>query len=253
MTIEIAAPASVDPVPGRLRGCRILVTGAAGGLGRPLCLQAAGEGAELVLLDCNLKGLEALHDDIEEAGYPQPALYPLDLLGATPDDHAELANRLQQALGGLDAVVHAAAALGEPAPLSLYDPETWLRTLHANVSGAFLLIRACLPLLRPQAGRIVAVSDRCGRQGQAAMGAYGVSKWALEGLVQTLAAEHSAANPVIACSIDPGAMRTNLRRHAYAGEMAEESPPPEAAAAALLTLLDPAHPPANGGLYSVTH
>ncbi len=251
MTDPLPLSASDTLTPGSLAGQRILITGAAGGLGQALSEQAAAAGAELILLDRNLEGLEALHDRIEAAGHAQPALYPLDLLGASPEDHAELAGKLEEALGGLDTLVHAAAEVGEPAPLALYDPETWLRTLHANLNGAFLLIRACLPLLREQGGRVIAVSDECGRAGVSALGAYGVSKWALEGLVQMLAAEHSRANPVSACSVDPGPMRTALRRYAWAGEMADETPPPEAAAGAILGLVDPATPFVNGAMYSV--
>ncbi len=252
MTEFIPLQNPANPPPDQLKGRRLLVTGAAGGLGQALCERAAQTGAELVLLDRKLEALEALHDRIEASGHGQPALYPLDLLGASPDDHVELAQRLQQALGGLDGLVHAAADVGEPAPLELYDPETWLRTLHGNLNGAFLMIRACLPLLRRSAGRIVVISDHCGRAGTSAMGAYGISKWGLEGLVQLIAAESSAANPVSACSVDPGVMRTALRRTAYAGEMADEAPPPDAAAAAILPLLDPTEPMINGGQYAVT-
>ena len=237
--------------PPRLDQQRILITGAGGSLGAELAEQAAAAGAELVLLDREIKALETLHDRIEESGYPQPALYPLDLMGASPDDFAELASRLQQSLGGLDALVHAAADIGEPAPLALYEPQAWLKCLHVNLNAAFLLTQALLPLLRESQGRVIGISDRCGREGQAAMGAYGVSKWALEGLMATLAAEYSAANPILTCSIDPGPLRSPLRRQLFAGEMADEAPTPSDAASALTALLDPANPPVNGGRYQL--
>lgn len=235
----------------QLDGQRILITGAGGSLGAEFAEQAAAAGAELVLLDRDIKALEKLHDHIESKGYAQPGLYPLDLMGASPDDFTELANRLQESLGGLDGLIHAAADIGEPAPLALYEPQAWLKCLHVNINAAFLLTQALLPLLRDSKGRVVFVSDSCGREGQAAMGAYGVSKWAVEGLMATLAAEHSAANPILACSIDPGPLRSKLRRQLFAGEMADEAPVPEAAASALLALLDPMQPPVNGGCYQL--
>lgn len=235
----------------RLTGQRVLITGAAGGLGSALAKQAAIAGAELVLLDKNLAGLEALHDEIESMGLAQPALYPLDFLGASPEDYAELAERLESALGGLDALVHAAADIGQPAPLQMYDIESWLKTLHVNTNAPFLLTQALMGQLRASHGCVILVSDRCGREGQSAMGAYGVSKWALEGLTQTLAAEYSVNHPVRACSVDTGPMCTALRRGAYAGEMADEVPDPKHAARAMLALLDPKHPPKNGGCYQV--
>lgn len=251
MSLELTAPTDPRPVPERLAGRRILITGAAGSLGGALSGMAAAEGADLVLLDSNLKQLEALHDRIEAAGYGQPGLYPLDFMGASPDDYAELAERLRGALGGLDVIVHAAATVGDPAPIGLYAPQAWLETLHVNLNGPFMLSQACLPLLRADAGRILFISDACGRAGRAAMGAYAVSKWGLEGLMETLAAESSGANPVTACSIDPGALRSRLRRQAYAGEMPDEVPAPEGAAAAILPLLAAGDSPINGGRYTV--
>ena len=252
MTLELPFVKNPQPVSGRLAGQRLLITGAAGSLGGALAEMIAAEGGELVLLDSDLKGLEALHDRIEAAGHGQPGLYPLDLMGASPDDYTELAERIRSALGGLDVVVQAEAALGEPAPIGLYAPQQWLETLHVNLNGAFMMTQACLPLLRESAGAMLFISDACGRSGQAAMGAYAVSKWGLEGLMQTLAAESSEAHPVTACSIDPGPLRSGLRRRAYAGEMPEEAPIPEGAAAAILSLLGTEGSPKNGGQYKVT-
>lgn len=251
MTIEISPGPKGPARPDRLDGQRVLITGAAGGLGSALSELAAAEGAELVLLDKDLKALESLHDRIEAAGHRQPALYPLDMMGASPDDYAELANRIEQELGGLDVVVHAAADFGEPAPLTLYEPQAWLKCLHVNINASFLLTQALLVLLRTSAGRVIFVSDEAGREGRAAMGAYAVSKWAVEGIMATLAAEHSPIHPVISCSVDPGAMQTRLRRQLFTGEAADEVPSPAGAAAAINRLLDPASTPVNGGMYRV--
>jgi len=231
---------------------RVLITGAAGGLGSELAIQAASAGAEVILLDKDLPALEALHDRIETALGQQPGLYPLDLMGASPDDYLELAERLEHSLGGLDVLVHGAAQVGKPAPLQLYDPQTWLETVHINVNAAFLLTQAMLGLLRHSAGRIIFMSDRCGREGQSAMGAYAVSKWAVEGLMHTLAAEYSTHHPVSTCSVDTGPMRTALRRAAYAGEMADEVPDPEHAASAVVRLLNRQDKLDNGASYRVS-
>lgn len=252
MTAPLPLSPDYAPPADALAGRRVLVTGAAAGLGAALARQAAAAGATVVLLDRDLRGLEAVYDAIAAAGQPQPALYPLDLLGASPDDHAELAERLEEALGGLEALVHAAAELGQPAPLAHYDVEQWMKTLQVNLNGPFLLTRACLPLLaaatRP---RVLFVSDRAGREGQAYMGAYGVAKAGLEGLMQTLAAEQPAAGGIAVASVDPGAMYTGLRRSAYPGEVPDGLPAPEAVAPALLRLLVPGEPLTAGGQYRV--
>lgn len=251
MNIEIRSGAHDSTKADWLTGQRVLITGAAGGLGDALSEIAAAAGAELVLLDKDLKALETLHDRIEAAGHRQPALYPLDMMGASPDDYAELANRIEQELGGLDVLVHAAADFGEPAPLTLYDPQAWLKCLHVNINASFLLTQALLVLLKASGGRVIFVSDEAGRAGRAAMGAYAVSKWAVEGIMSTLAAEHSPAHPVTSCSVDPGAMQTRLRRQLFTGETADEVPAPAGAAAAVARLLDPADVPVNGGMYRV--
>ena len=235
----------------RLNGQRILITGAAAGLGLTLAQRAASEGATVILLDKNLQGLEKAFDQITESGGVEPALYPLDLLGAQPDDYLALAERIENQIGGLDWLINNAAELGQTAPLALQEPQQWLHTLQTNLNGPFLLTQCCLRLLQKSQGKIAFISDVAGREGRAAMGAYGVSKFAVEGLMATLAAEASNANPVTSCSIDPGPMRTALRRQAYAGEMASEVPATDGVAAAIIKLLDPEHAVVNGTRYRI--
>lgn len=239
------------PTADRLTEQRLLITGAAGGLGLALATRAAAEGATVIMLDKNLKGLEDAFDAIVAAGHREPALYPLDLLGAQPDDYLTLAERIEQQIGGLDGLIHNAAELGQTAPLGLQDPHRWLQTLQTNINGPFLLTQCCLRLLQQSHGQVVFISDACGREGKAAMGAYGVSKFAMEGMMAILAAESSPARRVCTYSIDPGPMRTALRREAYAGEMASEIPETDGVAAAIIKLLDPTQSVINGHQYRI--
>lgn len=215
----------------------VLITGAGNGIGRALAIAAAGHGASVVLLDRDVKQLEAVYDEIENNGGPQPAIYPLNLEAATPNDYHDLVGSLEQTFGRLDALVHNAANLGRPAPLDHYDVEAWYRAMQTNLNAPFLLTRAALPLLkRSPAASLVFVSDSVGRQGKAYWGAYGASKAGLEGLMQTLAAELTDSK-IRVNSIDPGPVRTKLRRDAYPAENADALPPPEAVVPALLYLL----------------
>lgn len=227
----------VDAAPD-LSGRRVLITGAGNGLGRAMSLAAATAGATVVLLERSVPAAEAVYDEIEAVGGPQPAIYPMDLAGAGPDDYAELADRLRDGIGGLDALVLNAAELGKPAPLQHYLPQAWLRTLHVNVNAPFLLLQTCLPLLQATPSpRVLFISDEAGRAGVPFMGAYGVSKWALEGLMFTLAAELPDDSPLRLASVDPGPMHTMLRRQAYAAEDPDGLPLPESVARRLLPLL----------------
>ena len=69
----------------------ILVTGAGAGIGRVLALAYARFGATVVLLGKKLKELEVVYDEIEAAGYPEPAIYPLNMEGANAKDYQDMA------------------------------------------------------------------------------------------------------------------------------------------------------------------
>jgi NAD(P)-dependent dehydrogenase (short-subunit alcohol dehydrogenase family) len=225
--------------PNLLEDRVIVVSGAGEGIGRATALAAAAHGATVVLLGRTVSKLEAVYDAIEQAGGPQPAIYPIDFEGATAHDFAVMAERLDQAFGKVDGVVHCAASFPYLSRIDDYDPETWGRVLQVNLSAPFMLTQACLPLLRrsPDAS-IVFLSDAVGRHGRAYWGAYGVSKFALEGLMQTLADE-LAQSAIRVNSLDPGPTRTNLRAQAYPLEDPSHLKPPDAVAPFVLWLLGP--------------
>lgn len=236
------AAAGAPPVPGdgALTGRVVLVVGALGGLGRASALAAAAAGATVVLLARNVRGLEALHDEIEAAGGPSPALYPLDLEGATPRDHDDLVAAIGRELGRLDGIVHAAARFDTLQPFDQQTPEEWARCLHVNATAPFLVTRAALPLLRqaPDAA-VVFVLDDPARVGRAWWGGYGASKQALANLAGTVH-EETASTRVRTHGLLPPPMRTTLRRAAYYGEDTLKLPDPGAAGAAAAWLLSPA-------------
>lgn len=230
-------PADYAPPLDLLKARVILITGAADGIGRALAVQAAAHGATVVLLDKDVRRLETVYDEIESNGGPQPAIYPLNLEGATPDDYVELAATLERNFGELNGLVHNAANLGRPAPMELYDVEAWYRVLQTNLSAPFLLTRACLPLMRrSRESALVFMSDESGRVGKAYRGAYGVTKAGLEGMMRILA-EELENTPVRVNSVDPGPVRTALRRSAYPAENPDTLPTPKQIAPSLLYLL----------------
>lgn len=223
-----------------LAGKTVLVTGAADGLGRAISLTAAACGAELVLLDKAVRKLERLYDDILAAGGREPAIYPLDLEGAQPNDYQDLAARLDDACGGLDALVHNAAHLGMVTPLEHCEPAEWFRVVQINLNAPFLLSKACLPLLRASGdGRLMFISDEVASSAKAYWGAYAASKAALEALCQVAAEELENEGKVFAFSVDPGPVATTMRANAYPAEDRERLRGPETIAPALVQLLGP--------------
>jgi NAD(P)-dependent dehydrogenase (short-subunit alcohol dehydrogenase family) len=247
MTAVPSAPAArADLLAGRV----VLVTGAGDGLGRATALLCARHGASVVLLGRTVAKLEKAYDEIKAAGGAEPAIIPLNLAGATWNDYEQLAQTLEREVGRLDGIAHCAAHFRNFAPMATVDPKDWLETLQVNLTAVFALTRHCLPLLeKSAAASVVLVSDARGRRGKAFGGAYAVSKFALEGLMQIWAEELEGNGRVRINTLDPGPMETALRRKGYT--QGEAAPPPETAARALLWLLGPDSAPASGTAFSL--
>ena len=215
-----------------VRGRVVLITGAGDGLGAALARACGGAGAEVILLGRTVRKLEGVYDDIVAAGGPEPAIYPLDLEGATPEDYAELAQRVGESIGRLDALVHNAALLGAQTPLEHYPPLEWARVLQANLTGPLLLTQACLPLLRSGTRpAIVFVGDE---RRSAYWGAYGTSKAAVKAMAEILRDELETEPAVAVRWIMPGNLRTGFRARAFPGALPSEAAPPEEAVGPLL-------------------
>lgn len=190
----------------------LLITGATGGLGRAVSLAAAQRGTHLILLGRAPEALMALADDIVAAGGQEPLLHAMDLAGAQAEDYTELAELVRTHAGRLNAIIHLAADAGAPAPLAHVDPSVWNRLLRVNLTAPFLLTRACLPLLKATAGKVMFVGDNCEAS---YLGAYGVAK---AGLVRQ-AAQWKDEQPGLQIGIfTPPAMPTPLRARLFPGE-----------------------------------
>lgn len=232
--------ANYAPRPDLLTGRVVLVTGAGAGIGRAISLSYAQHGATVVLLGRTVRKLEAVYDEIGAANGPEPAIYPMDLAGATTQDYEELAERVGDQLGRLDGLVHNASLLGTLCPLEQCNPEHWIMVMQVNVNAPFQLTRATLPLLKqaPDAS-IIFTSAGVGRAGRAFWGAYSVSKFATEGMMQVLADEVENLASLRVNSINPGAVRTTMRASAYPGENPMTLHPPEDVVGVYLHLMGP--------------
>jgi len=243
---QVRLPQGLRASPGCLRERVVLITGATGGLGRASALAVTRAGGTAILLGRKVRGLEKVYDEIVALGLVQPAIYPLDLAGASPNDYAQLADTIERECGRLDGMVHAAAHFAGLQPAANIAPEEWLRALHVNLSAPFLLTQACLPLLQnaPDAS-VVFVLDDPERMGRAHWGGYGVAKRGLEGIASILHDELENTS-IRVSTLLPMPMRTALRRAAYYGENTMELPVPDAAADAVVYLLSAAGTSARG-------
>lgn len=214
-----ALPENYRPQPGILQGRIIAITGAGDGIGRVAAKTFAQYGATVILMGRTVQKLEMVYDEIEQAGHPQPAIFPINLEGAREKDYEDLCQALLDNFGQLDGLVHNAADLGERTPISNYSADTWQRVMQINVNAPFMMTKALLPLLEKSTdAHILFTGSSVGYQGRAFWGAYAASKAAQENLMQTLAQEVEGISPIYINSINPGATRTNMRAAAYPAE-----------------------------------
>ena len=228
----------------------ILVSGAHGGLGSAAATACARAGATVVLLGRKLPKLNRVYDAVAQAG-AEPLLYPLDLEGATPDDYAELADRLHAELGHLDGVLHCAVEFKGLTPLEHTDPAAFARVMHVNLTAPWWLSQACLPLLRQSAdAALVFALDDLERVGQPYWGAYGIAQHGLAAMVGMLHAE-LASSSVRVSALQPGPMRTGLRSRAYADDNDLQAREATDYADACVTLLSSAGATHRGQVWKV--
>jgi NAD(P)-dependent dehydrogenase (short-subunit alcohol dehydrogenase family) len=218
----------------------ILVTGAGNGIGAAVAKSYAQYGATVILLDKVVRNLEQVYDTIESVSGVKPAIYPMNLEGASEKDYLDLAATIEKEFGRLDGLLHNAAMLGALIPIAHFDSELWYKILQVNLNAPFLMTRSCLKLLQQSNdASVLFSSDSAGRQGKAYWGAYGISKAASENFMQVLADEIEANTSIRVNSFDPGPVATAFRSLAYPGENPERIARPEDVVAPYLYLMGP--------------
>ena len=225
----------------------ILVTGAGDGIGKAAAIAYAQAGATLILAGRTVEKLEKVYDQIIANGGIEPLIYPVDLEGATEDDFNELANQCDQQFGRLDGLLLNAGILGQRTPLSSYRHDVWTKVLQVNVTSQHLMTKALMPILEASDNAsVIFTTSGVGRVGRAFWGAYAVSKFAVEGLVQTWASENENLNSVRMNCINPGATSTQMRATAFPAENPESIASPEDIMPAYLYLMGPDSNELNG-------
>lgn len=215
--------------PDALNGKIILITGAGAGIGSIAAKTFAACGATVILCGRTMAKLEQVYDEIEAAGHPQPAIYPINFESAAEKDYDDMCNALEDTFGRLDGILFNAADLGERTPITNYSVSAWLRCMQVNVNSPFMMTQALLPLLeRAQNASILFTSSSVAFKGRAFWGAYAASKAAIENFMQTLHDELEGATRIRTNSINPGATRTAMRASAYPAEDPETVKVPEA-------------------------
>lgn len=196
-----------------LEGKVALITGASQGLGRALALAYAREGASLVINSRSQDSIKPVADEVEKLGAEVLAV-PADV--ARAEDVQDLIDAAVERFGRIDVLVNNAGLLGARVTIEEYPEDEWRQVIEANVDGPFLVSKAAIPHI-PEGGSIINLVSGVSIEGRAEWGAYSVSKFALEGFSQILAAELGGRG-IRSNAVDPGGMRTDMRAAAYPGE-----------------------------------
>lgn len=221
----------------------ILITGASDGIGKATAIECAKQGATVIIHGKTVPKLELLYDEITQAGYPEPVIYPLDFEKITPDDCDTLREVIDKEFVQLDGLFNNAGWLGASTPVQQYDLKLWYRVMQINLNATFMLTQACLPVLNhDKPSSIVFNLDD---KNTAYWGAYGVSKAGLRSLMEILADEIENTS-INVTGLVPGDVKTAFRTRAFPAEDASTLKIPEEVAKAAAYLLSEAGSTING-------
>ncbi|MFV0473243.1 MAG: glucose 1-dehydrogenase [Pikeienuella sp.] len=172
-----------------LNGSVILVTGGASGIGRAVCLDAAAEGAKVLVSDINeLGGMETVKQIRQLGG--KASFHRADV--ARPGDVEALIDQAVRTYGRLDGAVNNAGINCDIAMVDELDEEDWARVIQVNLSGVFYCMKYELrAMIANGAGSIVNMSSIYGLVGRAALPAYAAAKHGVVGLTRSSAIAHA--------------------------------------------------------------
>jgi NAD(P)-dependent dehydrogenase (short-subunit alcohol dehydrogenase family) len=200
----------------RLKGKYALITGGSQGLGRQLAIDFAREGtAGISIVARRIEYLNEVRDEIYKINPSTKVLVIAADIIRQEDIERITAITLDEFKGRLDILVNNASTLGpSPMPYLLdYPVEDFLCVINTNLVGPFLMIKKVLPAMIENGGSIINVTSDAGAIGYPGWGAYGISKFGIEGMSQTWAAELDGSG-VRVNYIDPGNMNTAMHRAA---------------------------------------
>ena len=187
----------------------IVITGAAGGIGKATAKKLADQGASLALVDLNLEAVKAV---AEELGIEKERVLSLQA-NVTKEEAVEAyVDATLEKFGKIDGFFNNAGIEGLTKPIEEYPIETFDLVYDVNVKGAFLGLKYILPVLKKQGfGAIVNTASGAGLMGSPGMVAYIMSKHAMIGITR-VAAQEAAPFGVRVNAVAPGVINTRMMR-----------------------------------------
>jgi len=217
---------------------KILITGAASGIGRATALACAQQGATLILLDKQNKPLNSIYDEIEALGNNTSILVLDDLLTLDLARAENLAQQVIHELGHLNGLFHFAAHNAPLSPMEHVSEESWQKVIQVNLNAARILTTAFLPAMNAAKSACVTFcSGSAARNGKAYWGPTGTIWGAVDSLADIFNQESAENRNIRFFSIDPGAVNTPMRNRLYPAESPAKSAAADKVADAWVYLL----------------
>lgn len=186
----------------------VMVTGAAGNLGKAVAKAFAAQGANLALVDLNADGLTATQQTLD--GSAPSTIFPTDLID--PQSVADTVKAVIDHFGRIDVLANIAGGFTMGPALHETSDKDWDFMMNLNTRSVFNSCRAVIPgMLEQGAGRVINISARAAKQGKGRMAPYCASKAAVITLTESLAEEHKHDNIRVNCIL-PGTIDTPQNR-----------------------------------------
>ncbi len=198
-----------------VRDLRVLVTAGASGIGRTVTEMFAAGGARVHITD-------VAEDAVNETLAKVPGVSGTTGDASASDDVDRVLSDLKNGFGGLDVLINNVGISGPTGTIETYTDADIERTIDVNLKSHFYFLNRCVPLLKASAGRasIVAMSSVAGRLGYAFRTPYAATKWAIVGLVKSLAVELGPdgirANAILPGVVNGARMETVIEERATA-------------------------------------
>jgi len=211
----------------------VVITGAAGNLGRAVAEAFAARGAELALLDLNAEGIEKTIEALQ--GQASAHAFPCNLVDRSSVEDAIA--QVLQALGRIDVLANIAGGFTMGPLIQNTEDRDWDFMMNLNARSVFNTCRPVIPAMLENegGGRIINVSARAAVQGKGRMGPYCASKAAVLTLTESLAAENRLDNINVNCIL-PGTIDTPQNRQSMPEADFSQWVPPQALADVVLFL-----------------
>lgn len=198
----------------------VVITGAAGGIGKATAKKLAEQGASLALVDLNL---DAVKQVISELGLDDSRALALQANVAKEEEVKAYVDAAVEKFGKIDGFFNNAGVEGTTANVEDYPTETFDLVMNVNVKGAFLGLKYVVPVMKKQGyGSIVNTSSGAGLIGSPGFVAYNSSKHAVIGMTKVVALE-AAPHGVRVNAVAPGVINTRMMRQIEKNTVPEDA------------------------------